>query len=91
MLVALVVGDGMITHFLVKGGAGREGNPLMASIVSGGDFLLIKTLGALLCALILWDIYRQRPKMALISSLCLVISYAGIIVWNVSVFFSNGF
>ena len=48
-LVVLVVGDGLITQFLIKGGLGREGNPLLAPIAGGGNFLLIKVAGALRC------------------------------------------
>jgi hypothetical protein len=86
-LIALVVSDGLITHFLVRQGLGRERNPLLQTLVGETNFLVIKVLGALLCALILWDIYRRWPKLALISSWCFVVLYAGIVLWNLSVFF----
>lgn len=86
-LIALVVSDGLITRFLVSRGLGQEGNPFLQTLVGETNFLVIKVLGALLCALILWDIHRRRPKLALISSWCFVVIYAGIVLWNLYVFF----
>jgi hypothetical protein len=86
-LVALVVSDGLITHFLVNRGLGQEGNPFLQTLVGETNFLVIKVLGVLLCALILWDIHRRRPKLALISSWCFVVLYAGIVLWNLCAFF----
>ena len=85
-LIALVVSDGLISHFLVKRGLGREGNPLLETLVGEGNFLVIKVLGVLLCALILWDIYKHFPKLALISTSCFVVFYAAVVSWNLGVF-----
>lgn len=87
-LIALVVLDGVVSQFLITHGLGREGNPFLQTLVGERSFLIIKVVGALICALILWDIYKRRPKMALIASLCFVGLYAGIVVWNFSVFFT---
>ena len=38
-LVLLVVVDGGLTNVLVNSGAVREGNPLLVSLVGGGEFL----------------------------------------------------
>ena len=86
-LIALVVSDGLISQFLIRYGLGREGNPLLQSFVSEGYFLLIKLAGALLCALILWDIHKTQPKVATISTLWFVVLYTGIVFWNLGVFF----
>ena len=86
-LIALVIADGLISQFLIRHGLAREGNPFLQTLVSEGNFLVIKTLGALLCALILWDIYKRRPKLALVSSLCFTVLYAGIVTWNLCLFF----
>lgn len=86
LLVILVVADGLLTRFLVDGGLAREGNPLLQSFVGENGFIILKAVGALLCALILWDIYRRYPKLALISTLCFVVFYSGILVWNSSMF-----
>jgi len=86
-LVVLVVTDGLISNFLVGHGLGREGNPFLQTLVGEGSFLVIKIAGALVCALILWDIYKKWPKLAMISSACFVVLYAGIVIWNFWLFF----
>lgn len=86
-LVALVILDGIITNLLVRGGLAWEGNPFLRTIVGGGNFLLIKTAGALLCALILWDIHRHWQRVALASITCFIAVYTGIVIWNLSIFF----
>ena len=89
-LVVLIVWDGLISQFLVTSGLAREGNPFLVNLVGGGHFLLIKVAGALLCALLLWDIHRHRPRMAVISSICFVVFYTGIVLWNLSVLVTTG-
>ncbi len=89
VLVFLVVADGWLTNVLVNSGAVREGNPFLVTLVGGGDFLVLKLAGALVCAFILWDIYRQRPKMAIISTSCLVAAYAGIVFWNLALLLTS--
>jgi len=86
VLVILVIADGVITNILVSSGVAREGNQFMVPLVGGGGFLLIKAAGALFCSFVLWDIYRQRPKMAKIGTSCLVVAYAGIVLWNLGLF-----
>jgi len=87
-LVVLIILDGVITNLLVQYGLGHEGNPILRSIVGSDNFLKIKVAGALLCALILWDIYRRWRRLALISTACFVACYAGIVIWNLSFFFT---
>jgi hypothetical protein len=88
-LVMLVVSDGLISQFLTKYSLGREGNPFLRTFVNEGSFLLLKVAGALLAALILWDMYRKRPRVALISSLVFMVLYTGIIFWNLFVYFTG--
>jgi hypothetical protein len=85
----LVVSDGLISQFLTKYGLGREGNPFLRTFVNEGSFLPLKVAGALLAALILWDVYRKRPRLALISSLVFVALYTGIMFWNLLVYFTG--
>jgi hypothetical protein len=85
-LVALVVLDGVVTQFLIVGGGVREGNPFLQPLVGKTAFLVIKILGALLCALILWDIHRRFPRMAVITVWCGIIGYGAILLWNCSLF-----
>jgi len=85
VLVLLVVADGVVTNVLVNSGIAHEGNPLLVSLVGDGSFLALKAVGALFCALLLWDISRHRPRMAIVSTSCLAVAYAGIVSWNVTV------
>jgi hypothetical protein len=87
VLIVLVVSDGLISRFLVTRGLGWEGNPFLRTWVGADTFLVIKVSGVLLCAFILWDIYKRRPKLALTSSFCFVILYTGIVIWNLRIFF----
>ncbi len=86
LLVALVISDGLLTQFLVTNGVAREGNPLLEPIVGEAGFMVLKVVGALLCALILWDVHRRFPKVALIATSCFVVGYGVIVLWNLSIF-----
>lgn len=88
-LVCLVVADGLITEFLVSQHLGREGNPLLQSLVGTEEFLAIKLAGALLCALIIRNLYRKRPGMALAASLLFVLIYTLLLYWNISFLFGG--
>jgi hypothetical protein len=85
-LVALVILDGVLTQFLVDGGMAQEMNPFLQPIVGDAAFMVLKIVGALLCALILWDVYRHFPRVGIIATLIAVIGYGGIVVWNSSIF-----
>jgi hypothetical protein len=87
LLVLLTLADGLISRFLTGNGLGQELNPFLQSIISEGNFLLLKTAGSLLVALILWDIYRRQPKTALISAAVCVAFYTTILYWNLVVYF----
>jgi hypothetical protein len=86
LLIAFVVLDGVLTNFLVDGGLAREGNPFLQPLVGDIGFIIIKAVGALLCAFILWDIYRRFPRVALTATWCSVVAYGGIILWNSHLF-----
>jgi len=88
ILVVLVATDGFITNLLIKSGIAHEGNALLKPIAGTGIFLVVKLVGALLCALLLWDIYRQWPKIAMIASYFFVGIYACITIWNLILLFS---
>ena len=87
LLGGFEISDGIITHFLVRNGLVQEGNPLVEAIVMEGNFLLLKVIGVLLCVLILWDIYKRFPKVALIATSSVVMFYGAVMAWNLSVFF----
>ena len=85
LLILFVVGDGLLTQFLVNGGLAREGNPILQPLVGDVGFIILKAAGALLCAFILWDIYRRYPRVAITATWCFVVAYVGILLWNSSV------
>jgi hypothetical protein len=86
-LAVLVVADGLVSNFLINNGLAQEGNPLLVVLVGKWNFLVIKVVSAFVCSLILWDIYKSWPKLALISTTCFVSVYAVIVFWNVGIFF----
>lgn len=86
LLILFVTADGLLTNFLIQGGLGREGNPFLQPIVGDAGFIVLKVVGVLICAVILWDVYRRFRKLALVSTSFFVISYALIVLWNLSVF-----
>ena len=89
-LLSLVVADGIISQFLIKSGIGIEGNPFLKTIVTEGNFLVVKMCGAVVCVLILWNMARRVPRIAFIVSVSLVSVYTAILFWNLAVFFIYG-
>jgi hypothetical protein len=85
-LIGLVILDGVLTEFLVGRGAAREANPFLRPLVGDIGFMALKVVGALLCAFILWDVYRHFPRVAVIATSIAVAGYAFIVVWNASLF-----
>lgn len=86
-LIGLVVSDGLITEFLVKNRFASEGNPFLEQWVGGDYFLVIKAAGAILAALILWDIGKRHQRLSTVATFCFLITYTAIIFWNLSVYF----
>jgi len=86
LLIGFEIADGVASHFLIRSGLAREGNPFLVPLVGETNFLILKVVGGLLCALILWDIYKRSPKLALISTSCFVVFCGVIVLWNLSLF-----
>lgn len=86
LLVVFVIADGLITQLLIRDGLAREGNPFLQPLVGESGFIILKAAGALLCAFILWDIYRRFPRVAVIATWCFVAVYGVIVLWNSSLF-----
>ena len=82
LLVVFVIGDGLITNYLVNGGFAREANPLLQPLVGDAGFIILKAVGALVCALILWDVSRRYRRLALVVTSGCVLAYAAIVFWN---------
>ncbi len=85
LLVALAVTDGLITRFILENGLGREGNPFMTFWVNDGSFLTIKFVGTALAGALLWYLQKRLPRVVLYLSLAVIVYYAAIVWWNVSV------
>jgi len=87
LFIGFEVLDGVMSHFLIRSGLGREGNPFLVPLVGETNFLVIKVVGAFLCALILWDIYKRLPRVALIATSFFVVLCGAIVLWNSGLFF----
>jgi len=86
LLILFEISDGLLTHYLVRDGLAREANPFLQPLVGDVGFMILKIVGVLICAIILWDIYKRYPKLALISTSCFVVFYGVIVLWNLSLF-----
>jgi hypothetical protein len=86
VLVSFVILDGLVTELLVGGGLAREGNPLLEPLVGNIGFMVVKAAGALVCTVILWDVYRRFPRVAIWATWCFVAAYGLILAWNSSIF-----
>ena len=69
----------------IRGGLAREGNPFLVPIVGETNFLILKVVGVLLAALILWDVHRRHPRVAIIATSVWVVGYGAIVLWNLGV------
>jgi len=90
MLAIFIISDGLLTHALVGNDLLVEGNPLMVPLVAQGNLMLLKLVGTIICVIILWDLYRRFPRLAVISTSCFVIAYGAIVFWNFGLLLSLG-
>jgi hypothetical protein len=86
-LVVFVILDGVLTVFLVGGGRAWEANSFLAPLIGGVGFMLLKIVGSLFCAFVLWDIHKRHQKLAVVATWIAVIGYGAIVLWNSSLFF----
>ena len=86
LLCGFEISDGIITQLLASNGLFVEANPLMAPVVSDGNFLILKVVGVALCALILLKLYRHFPRVTLLTTSSVVTFYGAVIGWNLSLF-----
>jgi Domain of unknown function (DUF5658) len=85
-LFGIIVADGLISQFLVIGGYGSEGNPLLMSWVGGASFLAIKIAAAFLVTLFLWVKYNASPRLVYTVAVVALSFYTIIVYWNLFVF-----
>jgi SNF family Na+-dependent transporter len=57
--------------------------------VGEGNFLVLKIVGVLICALLLLKMYRHFPRMTVVTASSIVTFYAAVIGWNLSLFFAG--
>ena len=81
-LACLVVADGVITDFLISRGFGFEANPFLEFWVRNNYFIILKLVGGVLSALLLWDIHKRHASAAFFTSVFLVTAYTAIVFWN---------
>ncbi len=74
-----------MTQVFTGNGIATEGNPLMISLVSGGNFLIFKIIGIAACGAALWFTYKYVPRLSKVMASCIAVFYAGVIAWNFSV------
>ena len=87
LLVALETADGILTHSAVGKDLVHEGNPILQNSAGSGSYLMMKVCGAFLCALLLWLIYRRFPRISLIATSGILLFYALVFTWNLSILF----
>jgi hypothetical protein len=51
--------DGIMTHVFVNNGIVKEANHLVAPLVAGGDFLLVKLIGIVVLFWLLWTVFKR--------------------------------
>jgi hypothetical protein len=90
LLAVFIISDGLLTHALVGDGLMVEGNPLLVPLVAQGNLMLLKLVGTIICVIILWDLYRRFPRLAVITTSCFVVAYGTIVFWNFGLFLSMG-
>jgi hypothetical protein len=85
VLVLLVLGDGILTEYVIRDSLGREANPFVSLFMQTDSLIRLKALGALICVLMLWDISRRQPRVALVACCVCVAAYTLILYWNLAV------
>ena len=86
VMFCLVVADGILSNYLISSGYGYEWNPFLVSIVATDSILLLKVVAAIISMFLLWNIYNKRPIMGAVSITLIVITYTGIVYWNINAF-----
>jgi hypothetical protein len=85
LLVVLETADGICTYSAVCRNLAREANPLMQNLAGTGNFLIMKITCAIICALLLWLLYRRFPRISLTAAFSIAVFYAGVLAWNFSI------
>ena len=81
----LIILDGILTNILVTHNIAREFNPFLEFwLIPTGWW--VKIAGALICTVLLWDVYKHWPRLATISIYSLTALYTLIVLWNTAIY-----
>ena len=83
LLVFLVIFDGVVTNILINSDIAREGNPIISALAGTNKLVWVKIAGALISALILYDVWRHWPKAAAIAIYSFTAFYLAVVGWNI--------
>ena len=86
-LVVLNLLDALISRLLINKTWAIEGNPFLQNLVGDGWFVALKVAGVLLCGLILLDVYRRYPRLALFAARAAMVIYTIIVCWNAGIYY----
>jgi len=87
MMAQFQIWDGIMTQVFVNNGLVIEGNKLVASSITNGEFMLIKVISLIISSLILLLLYKYYPRLVFTTATLIVIFYSAVITWNFLVFF----
>jgi hypothetical protein len=74
--------DAVMTFIYVNAGLAREGNPFMAPLLHNGSFLFVRFSSIALAIYLIYILSRFSIKAAKIATLCVLILYLGVVIWN---------
>jgi hypothetical protein len=86
-VIGLSVADALVSQALVSLGFGHEANPFLKRL-SPIALVLLKVAGAVLAALLLWDVGRRKPKVGIVAAAIVALFLLAVLLWNVRVFFT---
>ena len=84
LLFFLVIADGLLTNLLVNHGIAWEFNPFLRVLAGTNVLVWVKIAGAVVCTMVLWDIYKHWSRLATISIYSFTAIYTIIVVWNIT-------
>ncbi len=89
LFALLEIIDASLTFWAVSNGLIREGNSLIANIAGNLNFLLLKTAGALISALIVLVLYKYFPRLSLATGISIIMFYFIVLTWNTGLIIST--
>ena len=72
----------MVTNILIRNDIAWESNPFLKGLAGGYGLIIVKIIGVLVAALILWDVHRRHPRTAFWMGVAFTLIYVAIVIWN---------